>query len=119
MPMTHEERRKRRRQIADAVAAGTPPAKVARDKKCSLTTVYAACMEHGVEVPNRNGSATMRVIAELQSAPPDESMASIARRLGVVRSRVHAVHTQAHRQGIAMPNRGGPRLPPRKPRRKP
>jgi transposase-like protein len=50
--MTHEEKRERRKLVAQAIKAGKSPAEVARKYGVGLSAMRDACAEHGVEFPS-------------------------------------------------------------------
>ena len=55
--MTHEEKRERREKIADAVRRGDEISDIAQAFKVSIYTVYNACKEFGVALPDRRTRA--------------------------------------------------------------
>ena len=55
--MTHEEKRKRRENIAKAVKRGEKLPDVCESFEVGIRTVYDACREFGVELPDRRTRA--------------------------------------------------------------
>ena len=51
--MTHEEKRQRRERIARAVGGGSTLPRVCAKFCVSIRTVYDACREFGVEIPDQ------------------------------------------------------------------
>ena len=92
--MTHEERRERRKRVAEFVTEGggtaVAVAAACRKFKISYGSVRLACREFRVHVvDNRETGTTAEVVKLL--ADPDLSHAEIARRCGVSRQRVSII----------------------------
>lgn len=51
--MSHAEKRARRQKIAKAVSRGRSIADVAQSFEVGIRTVYDACREFGVEIPDQ------------------------------------------------------------------
>lgn len=66
--MTHDEKRKRRKAMADAVLSGRSLSDVASAFGVSLSTVSAACRENGVDVIGSIRSAWKRKRDEIVAA---------------------------------------------------
>lgn len=57
VPMTHAEKRNRRKLMAQAVKSGTPVGEVARMFGVTVRLVQMACQEHGVKPPGSSAAA--------------------------------------------------------------
>ena len=105
MPMTHEQRRKRRERIARAVRHGTSAPTVAEQFGVCFSTVHVACREHGVRVPDprlefsKTKAGALAILADLRNRD-NESVRDIARKLNVTHQRVYQVYKEAKALGL-------------------
>ena len=99
--MTREEKARRRKKMAEAVADGTPAAEVARAYGVTTGTVYAACLENDTEVVrNNNLDRRLEIVAGLMRG---ERNCEIARRMRVSRQRISQIKGKAIAAGIPLP----------------
>lgn len=118
-PLTHDARRARRAAIAQAIAGGATISAVARRFTVSVSSVRAACVEHGVAASSRRPAAggaipaslgklrvkkkTFKILAQLLHT--DKSECEIAARYGVSHQRVSEILCAARAAGIRFPGR--------------
>ena len=106
-PMTHEERRARRKEMADTVALGKMPYEVAAEYGCSLQNVREACRIFGVKMRPMLGSTqkfnSYKLLAELINTK--DSFAELARKHNCTRQNVFHLYTKAREAGILVPVR--------------
>jgi hypothetical protein len=113
--MTHLQRTKRRKKMAEEVqrlmARKIDPEECLRrvsDKHlASIATVRGACREHGVNLPRKfspvMAMSSLEIIAELQAG---RRGTDIAKERGISRQRVDQIRRQAEQAGLVPP---GPR----------
>lgn len=116
--MTHEERRQRRRDIADFCRKGHSVEEAAQKFHVGIPTASEACRENGyypgkrgpheVGLPRKGKKlrvayGSFRVLAALQQRKPDESHADVARRLNKKYRYVSYVKRQAEEAGLWIP----------------
>ena len=99
--MTHVERRERRRQIAEAVAAGMTLGEAARSFGVGTRTAYGACVEYSVR-SSPDSAARRHAIADAVADRKD--VAAVARDFGVSISLVAASCREC---GVPSPARRG------------
>lgn len=98
MTMTHPQREKRRRKIAEYAKTHTYN-ETLRKFKVSKQTVYDSCQEHGVvKLDGRRGSpSTYKIVAALIRG---EKQADVARRLKVSRQFVNQCRKKMIEYGV-------------------
>lgn len=102
--MTHKERAARRHEIAYTVEAGVAPERVASEYTVSVTTVRAACQEHGIRCPRKPSIRSVNPMAVLAALLTGEDRHSvIATALGVSTQRVQQLAQDARDAGITLP----------------
>lgn len=112
--MTHEQRRERRKRIADAVRAGKTSDEIARQFGTGRETLRRACEENDVpvpcEAPREPHPSGYRIIAALFG---DETYTEIAARFGVSEQRVGQIAKKCRDAGVPLPERSIGRRPAR------
>lgn len=106
--MTREQRRERRKAIADAVIHGASLCEAARQFGVSLETARTACTEWNIVAPRTGrllacSANTLEVVGALFN--PDDTLHQIGARFGVTRQAVFAVAKKARAAGIPLPAR--------------
>ena len=108
--MTHNERHQRRSDIAAAITAGTPAAEMAQRHGMSLSNVYLACKEFGVQSngastvkENRVPQSTFSIIAALLNT--DRTMIDLAAQFRISKQRVSQIYRRCLDCGIAVRKR--------------
>jgi transposase len=104
--LTHEERKKRRKEIASYVASGKTGDQAAARFRVSLETVAKACKEHGVQLLRKgqghrtaakaSGYSIVARIVEF----PNMAEQQIAEEFGVSRQYINIVRTKAAKDGL-------------------
>jgi DNA-binding CsgD family transcriptional regulator len=105
--MTHEQRRKRRQEIAAYAAEGRTAAETAEHFGVTSQTVYNACRPVGV-VPaatKQTRHVAYATIADLINT--DDTHAVIAARRGTTRQRVGQIASKCREAGIPIRRRQG------------
>lgn len=99
--MTHDEKRARRTQIADAVRLGGNPGEIAFKFKVSLSTVHSSCTEFGVPLPNtsRGPAGTFNPFALLIDLLAGMTFAACGEKYGVSKARVGQIAMEASTGG--------------------
>lgn len=90
----------RRKEIADAVAAGENPLDVANRFNYSLASVYQFCHIHGVPTPKAGGmreSVSIVTPAQWASADWEKRDVDLAKHFGVTRERVRQMRRKLHK----------------------
>lgn len=98
--MTHEERRKRRAEMAQAVKAGEPLDVICARFGVTLPTLYTSCRESGVTPPAKTETGQFDVLAALLER---KEPGAIAVTMGVSLSYVYRVRSRADAAGIRLP----------------
>lgn len=112
-PGRREERRNRRREMAEMVRAklkhggsGSAVDEVAMEFKVRLPIVRTACREAGIELPRRRSprqsqlpTKTLSIIAEIVACPK-KTLSEIARERGISRQRVFQIKSAAEANGL-------------------
>ena len=104
--LTHEQRRSRRKVIAQDVANGSSMAEVCQRHKVTRHTAWSACKENGVPMLH-NGChlppSSYRILADLLNT--DDTLRDIAAKHRVTHQFVFIVLKQAKDAGITFPHR--------------
>jgi transposase-like protein len=104
--MTHDERRERRRQIAEAIRSGSTVAAAMARFGVVRTWVHESCREHGVAVAENEARAAGRaarraaIVAAIRSG---DAAKRVARRFGLSASRVSKI---CREEGVPLPGAG-------------
>ena len=98
MTMTHPQREKRRRKIAEYAKTHTYNEAI-RKFRVSKQTVYDSCRQHGVVKPDgrANAPSTYKVVAALIRG---EKQVEVARRLGISRQFVNQCRKKMIEHGV-------------------
>jgi hypothetical protein len=112
--MTHEQRARRRKAAAFAVADGARPQTVAKRHEITLRTLRRACKEHRIrwpDLPPRSHKigSSIRILAGILCG---HSVQQICKRTGCQKSRVYAVRDEARRCGRLVPGKWPSKFPP-------
>lgn len=92
MPLTHEQRRERRKQMADAVMAGQDVGEVANQFGVGVHTVYAAIQEFRPK--GKHAGSIIRQASVVTAVKEGEPIASVATRLGITEAYARALAIQ-------------------------
>lgn len=100
--MTHEERAKRRRSIADDVAAGATTDEVATKYGVAIATVENACAEFGITLVSEPierpiAESTYDIIAAILKGKSDSA---IAGETGLSRQRINVIRLKCREAGM-------------------
>lgn len=113
--MTHEEKRVRRKAIAEAVADGMAPREAAQQFGVNICWVYTSCKEYGVKCDGGPGNiAQVNTFAILKAlVDGDLYYSEIASKYGITKQRVEQIARRAEMAGwsLALRKRGERRQP--------
>ncbi len=103
MPISHEQRRIRRKAIADAIASGDLYSKVAVKFGVSIATVFSAMSENGVPAEGLRVSRQVNTLRIIQCLMGGLRPVDIAAEFGVSRQRIHTIRADAIKAGFKIP----------------
>lgn len=109
MELTHEDRRERRRKIANACEGGADRRAVGRKYGVSDRLVRMACEEHGVEYRREHGGSPAGIVAIVAGLVKTrrKHMTVVATDTGNSRQRVHQVLKECIRYGLVKATKFG------------
>lgn len=100
--MDHEDRRARRKLIAEQVRNGKSVKDVAKEHGVGHSSIYSACREHGVKI---NREMSLRTFDILKQLLDGKTFHAVADNVGVSKARVWLVAKMAREAGIVLPRR--------------
>jgi len=100
--MTHEDRRRRRQEIARAIHSGKTRDWCMQKFGVSDRLIRTACDEHGVEYERYAAEpcSIVAIVAALVKAPRGATIVGIADELAASKQRVHQVLEQCREHGL-------------------
>lgn len=101
--VSHQSLKERRSEMASRFKQGMSVADIAAMFDVSKPTVRAACKEHRVIIPPHRHIGALKMLSALNRAKPGDSVASIAKLVGVTRGYAYSVWKEANTLGLLAP----------------
>jgi transposase-like protein len=103
--LSHQQRRERRSQVADALRAGAPITEICSQFGVSRKTVFDAADEFDVVRPQKDGFRTTTWLVLSDLIRTIETYEEIGRRRGVTKQRVGQIADNARLAGVQFAKR--------------